>query len=178
MTTTLRTTEALPAAYPATPSGLSVAAAALSPAMIWQRIEAYIAVRWTSRAVTWLVEGPGEWVPPLTPATIATKEPWTGTAWEAFTPRASPAGGYMLDCEKLYRFTGTVGSGTVPEAVNEAFRRLAEYMAAGDDHHGATAFTANVGPVSISQSRNASWQARAMSNCGAGDLLRPYRGLS
>ena len=46
-------------------SALSTAAAALDADMIWQRIEAYIAHRWTERDVTWIVEGPGEWHPPL-----------------------------------------------------------------------------------------------------------------
>ena len=178
MAVTLRQVEALPATYPATPTGLSVAAVALSAATIWQRIEAYTSVRWTARAVTWIVEGPGEWVPTLSPATITTKEQWNGTAWEAFTPSASPMGGYCLDCEKPYRFAGTVGPGTVPEGVNEAFRRLAEYMAADQQALGATSESYNVGPVTVSTSRSANWAARALSNSGAGDLLRPYRGLA
>ena len=33
--------------------------------MVWQRIESYVAYRWTPRAVTWIVEGCGEWYPPL-----------------------------------------------------------------------------------------------------------------
>ena len=34
--------------------------------------------RWSARAVEWVVEGPGDWKPPLVPATIATTEIWRG----------------------------------------------------------------------------------------------------
>ena len=175
MAATLMQTEGVPASYPATPTGLSLAAAALSAAMIWQRIEAYISTRWTARVVIWTAEGPGDWTPPLTPATFTAWEQWTGTAWAAYTPDASPFGGYGLACEGPYRFTATVGSGTVPEAVNEAFRRLAEYMASTIENPGATSEAYSVGPINVSVSRGATWAARAMSNSGAADLLRPYR---
>ena len=173
MADTLKQVEAVPI-YPATPTGLSAAAAAINASVIWARIEAYTSTRWTSRVVVWTVEGPGEWVPLLTPATIATIDKWTGTAWETNAPDASPLGGYQLACE-TFRFTGTAGGGPVPEAVNEAFRRLAEYMAVDQNSLGATSESYNVGPITVSTSRNAAWMARAMVNSGAADLLRPYR---
>ncbi len=74
VTMLMQQVEAIPATFPAVPSGLSTAAAALAPAMVWGRIEAHTNVRYTSRAVTWVVEGPGEWVPPLVPASISTFE--------------------------------------------------------------------------------------------------------
>ena len=174
MAETLKQDEAVPT-YPATPSGLSAAAAAINPAVIWARIEAYVSARWTSRAVVWTVEGPGEWVPILTPATIATVEKWTGTAWETNAPDASPLGGYQLACE-TYRFSGTVGAGTVPATVNEAFRRLAEYLASTDDAPaGASDFTWNMGGGAISEnfSRAPTWIARAMINSGAATSCQP-----
>ena len=58
---TLKQDEAVPT-YPATPTGLSTAAAAINASVIWSRIEAYVWTRWTSRAVVWTVEGPGEWM--------------------------------------------------------------------------------------------------------------------
>jgi hypothetical protein len=167
MTCTLKQDEAVPT-YPATPSGLSTAAAALNPAVVWARIEAYVSTRWTSRAVVWTVDGPGEWVPLLTPATITTVEKWTGTAWTTATPDASPLGGYQLD-DLTYRITGTAGGGTVPETVKEAFRRLAEYLAADVGKPGATSEAHSVGPINISVSRSATWAARAMVNSGAAD---------
>jgi hypothetical protein len=150
-------------------------AAALDASVIWQRIEFYVAHRWTERAVTWIVEGCGEWTPPLTPATIATVEIWRADAWEAVTLSPSPEGGYMLPGGS-YRFSGTVGDGDPPAAVLEAFRRLAEYMAADPGTPGATSESTNVpGVLTKEVSRSASWAARGMANSGAGDLLRNFR---
>lgn len=174
MATTIKQAEAVPATYPDAPSGLSTAAAALDADMIWQRIEAYIAHRWTERAVVWTVEGCGEWVPPLTPATISTVESWQSEAWEAVTLSASPLGGYCLP-GGTYRFTGTVGSGDVPSAVLEAFRRLAEYMAGSKGKPGASSESLSAGSISLSHRRSPAWMAQAMQNSGAGDLLRSYR---
>jgi hypothetical protein len=175
MSTTTKQTEGAPAAYPATPSGLSAAAEALDPAMIWQRLESYVAHRWTARDVVWTVEGPSDWQPPLTPATIATVEIWQADAWESVTLSPSALGGYVLPGCGPYRFTGTVGDGTVPAAVNEAFRRLAEYMAAKKGKPGATSERVTAGSVTVEQSRAASWMAKALQNSGAADLLRTYR---
>lgn len=176
MATTIKQQEAIPASYPATPSGLSTAAAALDPEMIWQRIEAYTAWRYTSRAIEWVVEGCGEWQPPLAPATIATVEVWRADAWEAVTLSPSALGGYVLPGDGPYRFTGTVGGGDVPAAVDEAFRRLAEYMAASKrGAPGTTRERVTAGSITVDKSRSASWAAQAMANSGAGDLLRNYR---
>lgn len=179
MATTIRQTEAMPSTYPAAPGGLSTAAAALDANMIWQRIEAYVAHRWTSREVEWIVEGSGDWQPPLTPATIATVEIWQADEWQSVTLSPSALGGYVLPGCGPYRFAGTVAGGSpapdVPEAVDEAFRRLAEYMAGEFGTPGVTSERTNVGPITIGHSRSASWMAAAIQNSGAGDLLRPYR---
>ncbi|WP_417424102.1 hypothetical protein [Hoeflea sp.] len=179
MATTIKQSEAIPASYPDAPAGLSTAAAALDADMIWQRIESYVAHRWTERAVVWTVEGPNEWTPPLTPATISTVEIWNGTAWETCTEPDSPLGGYWLSGEGPYRFTATVGGGspapTVPASVNAAFARLAEYMAEDTGKAGASNEKTSVGPIDLDVSRNPAWMARAMINSGAGDLLRQFR---
>ncbi|MEI9425544.1 hypothetical protein O7A70_30840 [Mesorhizobium sp. Cs1299R1N1] len=181
--TTIKQTEGAPSSYPLAPTGLTAAAEALAPEMLWQRIEAYVAFRWTERAVTWIVEGCGEWVPPLTPATIDTVEIWQADDWEAATLSPSPLGGYCLP-GGTYRFTGSVGSAdspaVAPEIVDEAFRRLAEFMAATmkTSTPGITAERVTAGSVTVEKSRSASWAAEAMSNSGAGDLLRSYRRAS
>jgi hypothetical protein len=179
MTTTLRQSEAVPASYPDAPAGLSTAAAALDPKFIWHRIESYIAYRWTERAVTWTVEGMGWWVPPLTPATITTTEVWRGGVWEDAELSPAPLGGYCLPGCGPYRFTATVGGGSpapeVPAAVSEAFRRLAEYMAAETGNPGASSEAITIGEISTNIRRSASWMASALQNSGAADLLRPYR---
>ena len=175
MATSIKHTEGVPASYPAAPSGLSTAATALDADAIWQRIEAYTAHRYTSRTIQWIVVDCGDWQPPLTPATISTVERWTGSDWEAATATPSPVGGYCLPGGS-WRFTGTVGGGTVPEIVDEAFRRLAEYMAAAKKGSpGTTRERVTAGSITVDKSRSASWAAAAMANSGAGDLLRNFR---
>lgn len=180
MTTTIRQSEEIPASYPATPSGLSTAAAALEPAMVWHRLESWIAHRFSERAVVWTVEGLGCWEPPLTPATITKCEIWRGEAWEELTLPAAPLGGFVLGGCGPYRFTGTVGvaNADVPAGVSEAYRRLAEYMAAKPGKPGAVSESVSAGSVSISTRRSPSWIAQAMQNSGAADLLRSYRRAS
>lgn len=177
MATTLSKTEALPATYPPAPPGLSTAAAALAPALIWQRIEPYISHRWTPRNVAWIVEGPGEWHPTLTPATIATQEIWSGAdEWETADLSPSALGGYFLPAIGPYRFSGTAGAAaTVPDIVNEAYRRLAEYIAQKPTRAGTTSERIASGSVSLSVSRSASWASAALANSGAADMLRSYR---
>jgi hypothetical protein len=104
MATVIQINETPSPTFPATPSPLSVAAKAIGPAVIWQRIESYIVWRWTPRDVNWVVEGPGEFHPTLAPATIATVEAWSRGAnvWETATLDASPLGGYVLPCTGPY----------------------------------------------------------------------------
>lgn len=175
MVSILKRTEDTPAKYPAGASGLSAAALNLSREMIWHRIEAYTAHRWTARDVVWVVEGPGEWVPDLTPATVNTVEIWQDDAWVAVTLDPSPLGGYCLPGCGPYRFAASVGSGTVPEPVIEAYRRLAEYMAEQPERQGAGRYSMDLGGLREEFDRRPDWLARAMQNSGAGDLLRPYR---
>lgn len=147
---------------------------------IWQRIEAYIAHRFASRSVEWIVEGPGEWCAPLAPTTIATVEIWNGAAWEIISAPDSPLGGYWLSGDGPYRFTATVGGGDVPIAVGEAYNRLAAYMdGMAENTPGARSYSIDIPDVeSKSIERDASWIARAMQYSGAADLLRPYRRAS
>lgn len=180
MAVTLKQDEAAPESYPdlGSPSPLSAAAAALDAAFLWQRLEGYCACRWSERAVVWIVEGCGEWVPPLKPATVETVEIWSERAseWDAITLNPSPLGGYYLPATGPYRFTATVGADSpVPEAVLQAFIRLAEYCAQKPGKAGATSERIAAGSINLSHSRSASWMAKALDNSGAADLLRPYR---
>jgi hypothetical protein len=180
MAITVKQQEGTPSSYPAI-TGLSTAAAAIL-AVAWQRVESYIAHRYTSRSIAWTVEGPGEWLPPLAPATIATIEIWANGEWEAVpdvTP--SPRGGYWLPGRGFYRVTGTLAAGEaplpVPAAVSEAVKRLAEYMAQRGKA-GARSDRITVGSVGLAVTHDEAWRARAIENSGAGDLLRPYRRVS
>jgi len=175
MAVALKMIEAIPTAYPDAPAGLSDDAALLDADMVWARIEAYTAHRYSARAVVWTVEGGGDWTPPLAPVNTITAEIWDGTAWQEAFPAASPYDGYTLACDGPYRFTADVGGGDVPAPVTEAFIRLAEYMADDPGRVGSSSFTDAIGPLNEAVTRTPTWLARAMQYSGAGDLLRPYR---
>lgn len=169
--------ESEPASYPTT----STYPGSELNDVAWQRVEPYIAWRFTPRDVQWIVEGPGEFVPPLKPATVSTVEVWCERAseWEDCTPSASPSGGYWLPASGPYRFTGTAGGGspapTVPDIVWEAVKRLAAYLSAKTGTPGASSESISAGSISIATRRGESWMAMAMQNSGAADLLRAYR---
>lgn len=173
MTAILKQDEAAPTSYPV-----------LSPTVpdeVWQRIESYIAHRYTERSVVWTVQGPGEWHAPLKPAAVTKVEIWSDGGWEDITanaPDASPVGGYCIG-HGPYRFTATVGGGspapTVPAIVAQAAQRLAAYMASKPGTAGAKSESIDAGSISISRSRSESWMAKALQNSGAADLLRTYR---
>jgi hypothetical protein len=167
--------EGVPSSYPAQPSGLTTDAADLDTETLWKRIESWITNRWGERSVTWIVEGPGTWTPRLQPASIDTSEVWDGSAWQTVTLQAAPMG-YELDA-KTYRVTATVGSTeSVPAELNEAYRRLAEYLA-DDSYLGrvATSGTRDLSDMQITSERPAAWQAKALHYSGAADVLRKWR---
>lgn len=174
--TTISQQEGEPYEWPDTPDGLSTEAAAIDAALVWGRIESHVCTRYSERGVTWVVEGPGDWQPPLKPAEIATVEEWRGASWVETTLDASPLGGFILKGCGPYRFTGTVGEdgAAVPALVVEAFKRLAEFMAATSNMHGAGLRSESIPDI---------WQgefdqrarARALQDSGAADLLRNYR---
>lgn len=157
-------------------TGLSTAAAALDPAMIWSRLESWTAHRWGLREVGWTVEGPGYFNPPLVPATITAAELWDGEAWQTVTLTEGPLG-FELE-PGVYKIIAEVGTlEAPPAAVSEAFRRLAEYvaddagMAAGAHRQGV-----NLGNgLSFDLARSPDWIAQALHKSGASDLLRRYR---
>lgn len=178
MATVLRETEGVPASYPIQPYPWSTEAALIGTAKIWPRIESWTAYRWQERAVVWIVEGPGDWVPRLSPAAVNTTEVWESDAWQAATLSPSALGGYVLDGEGPYRFTATVGdTGTPPAAVQEAARRLAEYFAAASGEELRTAAAGSLSDLGFRMERTPNWLARAMQYSGAADLLRPWRNL-
>lgn len=172
MTETVTQAEALPADWPDTPSGLSTEAAAIAPAVIWQRLESFIAWRFSERSVTWIVQGCGEWAPPLKPATVTTTERWNGSTWETAVLAPGPLG-YCVD-GGTYRVVASVGTDDdVPDTVQEAYRRLAEHTAA-IGYQSAGLRTETI-PEVWSGEFDQRARARAMADSGAADLLRSYR---
>lgn len=175
--TTLRIVEEAPEAWPAAPTGLSTAAVAIAPEVIWRRIESWIAWRWGPRACIFIAEGGcGPWKAPLCPFTVATVEAWGGDAWSAVTLPADPLGGVQLGSAGYYRFSGTLGADEEPpEDVLEAYRRLAEYLSERHGVDGSSSRSVELGGLRESYERAPTWLARAMSYSGAADLLRAYR---
>jgi hypothetical protein len=179
MTATLRIEEGTPEAWPDPPDDLSAAAGAIAPAVVWRRIESWIAWRWGERPCTFTVEGcGGSWRAPLAPFTAETIEEWAGDASASVALAPGPLG-VNLGSASHYRFAGMLGCAeTPPEDVAEAFRRLAEYAAgrsADRRWSGASSFSAEIEGLRFSVDRAPSWLARAIHNSGAADLLRPYR---
>jgi hypothetical protein len=171
----LQRDEAVPASYPAIPSGLSLEAMMLNASALWARIEAYTAHRFTPREVVWTVAGPGAFTPDLKPATITATEVWDGASWIAASLSAYPLDGLLLNGEGPYRITADVGGGDVPAPVSEAYRRLAEYLAEDGSPAGASSYSYKLGDVEETTQRSPAHVARALQNSGAADLLRRYR---
>jgi len=168
--------EDVPATYPAAPSGLSARAAALDAKMIWARIEAYTAWRFTLREVVWTLIGDGgdQFNPRLTPVVSREGHAWRQEAWVPVSLLDGPLG-IILPSDGTFKITAQVGGGDVPAAVSEAFRRLAEYLADDPGTAGASSTAVEIGPIREELERNPAWVAKAMQYSGAGDLLRPYR---
>ncbi|MGJ3230250.1 MAG: hypothetical protein ACFE0P_00455 [Oceanicaulis sp.] len=179
----IKTVEGVPDAYPDAPAGLSTEAAALDSASIWQRIEQWIAHRYTPRSVTFIfhsLEPKMLWDAPLTPISEASVQRWTGEAWEAVTLAPSPFGGYVTADRGLHQVTATVGAdNAAPAAVLRAFARLAEYLAdPAASPAGASSWSIDLGGAfRESVRRPDNWLANALTLSGAADLLRPYRRL-
>lgn len=147
---------------------------ALDWPMAWARVEAWIAHRWTPRAVVYDIEGPGAWAARLRPFTIETVETWRDDAWTPETARPAPDGGLILDCGR-WRVTGVAGAdaGDVPAPVADAVRRLVEY-----NQGVARSWWADTAEIqSGDTTRAAAWAARGLHLSGAADLLRPWRRL-
>lgn len=140
---------------------------------LWRRLEDWIAWRWGERAVTWILEGPGEWAPRLKPCTVSTVEAWEDGAWVAVTLDPSPLGGFRLTRAGPYRIVAAVGdTGGPPPEIVEALRRMAFYAAELWHDPGGTMSSGAGDDVTT---RNPAWPARMLHNCGAADLVRRWR---
>lgn len=162
MTETLRQQETAPASYPDEP----VTADGDLQVVAWQRIEHYIAWRFSPRAVVWFVQSDGEeWHPPLVPVVTIAAQFGDGEPTE---PPAGPTGGYLLP-DGTVKVTATVGAGPVPEAVGEAVARFIKFLAETKLHPSRTK-SLSVGSLSMGFGN-----APGIIDSGAGDLLRPWR---
>lgn len=178
MAVTVKITESDPASRPTMDVGTTSLSASLLAAT-WERIEAFIRWRWGARACVFIAEGPGEWRPPLQPATVSATDIWNASdAWETVTLRPTATGGYLLEGDGPYRFTAVVGDDDEdpPSALREAYTRLALYL---DELNGREVSLkgATIEGVGSFEFEAPNLAARAMQYSGAGDLLRPWRNL-
>lgn len=176
MTTTLQILESAPASWPAIP-GLP---ADLDAAVVWLRLESWIAWRWGERECAFVVEGPGEWTAPFTPFTTTTIEVWHDGEWELASVAPTPCGGYELGEVGPFRFTGLLGDvDDPPSIVLEAARRLGTYLVqvAARDFCNVVLSKEESADVDSFEFASPNVAARAISYSGAGDLLRRYRRL-
>lgn len=165
--------------------GLSPQAAVLPADLIWLRIEGFTGRRFAFRDAEWFINGFGAyWQPTVEPWQIDGMAEWN-TSSELWEPRDLPSWqpdrGYRLTGHGRWRFLGSIGSVDLPAMpFIEAYRRLAEYLAAGDaaaEHWvpGVRSYTVSDGGMSITQQRAANWQADAFRLSGAADALRYHR---
>ena len=179
MAATLKQTEGLPGSRP-TPHRLATSDSAPADALrrvehTWQRIEHFIAYRWGQRDVEWIVEGGGDWQPPLAPATISEVSEWTGEVWNAIDPKPSPLGGLCFDVG-TFRVLATVGSDREPPAaIAEAIVRITAFAAAHLENAGFESRAMEVGEEREQYELRGDAMARAFQLSGAADLLRPWR---
>lgn len=183
MATALQKIEAEPQQYPPFPVGLSQAAQATviggqRVGALWKRIEDHVAHRWSARNVTWIIEGAGEWLPSLTPIVAITAiEQWQTSAWVPVAVSPTPMGGLYFPTDCHYRVSANVGAGPTPQDADEAFRRLAEYLAGIRGNPSEISSRRSVGDVTNSVRTEPDFMGMAMHKSGAADLLRNYRSV-
>lgn len=175
MATTLSIEEAAPTSQPAIPG----ASADVSVALVWRRIESYVAHRWSPRDVVVIAEGPGDWRPPLKPFVSTTVEIWRDGAWSVSEAALSPLGGLNFAEAGTYRISGVAGADNSPPSdVVEAASRLACFFAeARSSVSGAFAQSESIEGLGSFTYAPPTAVARAIVYSGAADLLRPYREL-
>ncbi|QDY69321.1 hypothetical protein [Qingshengfaniella alkalisoli] len=154
--------------YPTAPAGLSTEAAAIPAAIIWDMMEAYCNTNWSESVVDFNVDAPPcgiQWKPPYVPFAIDEINGETATDFDAFG-QVALTGMNNVRC--------TIGGADVTPAVEGAYVRLAEYIAAaGGAPAGVTRYSIDVGDISESWSRKTAQSALAAS--GAASYLTRYR---
>lgn len=179
MAITLEIQESAPLEYPEI-DNLPDARFGTDADAIWQRIECWIGHRWGKRDVIFIVEGPGDWTPPLVPFSTLTIEVWHDDEWVSAVVPPTPLGGYRLDFPGPFRFAGVAGSTDAPPpAVKEAYRRLITYSSSIIGHDGgakgAVTRSDYAGENAGGREFVNGWAGKAIQYSGAADLLRPWR---
>jgi len=176
---TLKIEEGEPASWPEVEDLRLIGLPEKYEAVFWRRIEDYLGRRYAARAVTFFVEGPGEWTPPIEPVSGLSVEVFDAGGWASVEPEATAFGGFVLPATGPYRIAGTAGDDSEPpQLVKSAVAALAGYAAAADSNapRGASAYSMSVGGVIEERvRRDPAFLAKAIDYSGAGDMLRHLR---
>lgn len=140
------------------------------PAAIWGKLESYVATRWSTAEVEYVVSPvcPCNWRPPLVPYSISEVNGQPAEVNQYGEVRLT--GRSIVKC--------TIGGQPVTPGIEEAYRRLAAYYGS-EDMRGYSRYSVGLGGE-MTESWSRRRDATALSNSGAADLLTKYRkaGLS
>lgn len=135
------------------------------PEAIWGKLESYVATRWSTAEIEYVVcpSGGCTWNPPFRPYVIQTVD-------------GEPAdldnfGQVRLSKRSLVRCT--IGGQPVTPGVEEAYRRLAAYYAS-EDLRGFSRYSVSIGGE-LTESWSRTKDKTALASSGAADLLTKYR---
>ncbi|WP_415184398.1 hypothetical protein [Phaeovulum sp.] len=149
--------------YPLPPLDVSVSV----PESIWKRMESYVACRWSTAEIEYIVSAPCaiDWRPPA--------YPWIINSVDGDPAEVNDFGEVTLQPGR-HRVVCTIGGQVVTAGVEEAYRRLAAYYADPDTRKGYSRYSVNLaGDISESWSRRAGTDGLAAT--GAAELLKKYR---
>ena len=149
--------------YPPAPEGVTDTV----PAVIWSIMENYVATRWSTSEAEFVVYSDGRcaWRPPFVPFSIETVDG---------EPASLNAFGEVMLEPGRHRIVCQIGGKAVTADVEEAYRRLAAYMADPDTRKGYSRYSVNIGG-DLSESWSRARNSSAIGNSGAAELLRKYR---
>ena len=149
--------------YPPAPDGVSDTV----PAVIWSIMENYVATRWSTAEIEFVVYSPcrHDWQPPY--------YPWTVQSVDGDPAEVDEFGAVTLEPGR-HRVVCQIGGQPVTADVEEAYRRLAAYMADPDTRKGYSRYSVNIGG-DLSESWSRARNSSAIGNSGAAELLRKYR---
>lgn len=148
--------------YPAAPADV----VGSIPEVIWGKLESYVACRWSTSLVEFFVDAPcsSDWRPPYFPYVIETVDGQPASVNE-YGEVNIPAGRHVISC--------TIGGQPVTPGIEDAYRRLAAYMAS-EDRNGYSRYSVSLGGE-IQESWSRIKNSNALGNSGAAELLTKYR---
>ncbi|MDQ2067081.1 hypothetical protein Q9295_11895 [Xinfangfangia sp. CPCC 101601] len=149
--------------YPAAPPDVTGSI----PEVIWSILENYVATRWSTAEVEFVVHSPcrNGWRPPY--------YPWVVQSVDGDPAEVNEFGEVTLEPGR-HKVVCQIGGQVVTAGVQEAYRRLSAYYSDPDNQKGYSRYSVNLGGE-ISESWSRGRNTSAVGNSGAAELLRKYR---